>query len=205
MSTIEERRMVIEKGDLLAKHFQDADPQLYQAFSHVLHDFAATVAPQINLPKQDLPSILRILVESVGNAQENKRLYKTTDLAKIFGVSVQSIHKWIDQGRFVGYRKGNRNAHNRISPNTLFRLRSGELVPVGQIEEMYLKERPEAISDDQYHDALVAQNINYMKKYGGGYEETLGARDGGLTIEQDRDKGIWAAILEELRERNDVR
>ncbi|MFW5433557.1 helix-turn-helix domain-containing protein [Paenibacillus apiarius] len=51
--------------------------------------------------------------------------YTTGELARIFGVSVQAINKWIDGGRILGYKREGKNRHNRIPETISFVMRTG--------------------------------------------------------------------------------
>ena len=55
-------------------------------------------------------------------------------------MSVTSINKWIDEGRFIGVNKSKRNKHNRIPSSVLWRSSSGITIPVNQVVAMYEEE-----------------------------------------------------------------
>lgn len=66
--------------------------------------------------------------------------YTTGELSKYFGVSITAINKWIDQGRFIGVERLEKNKQIRISENTLWKSRNGNTIPVKQIVETYIEE-----------------------------------------------------------------
>jgi hypothetical protein len=208
MSTSQERQMVVEMSEqVLVQAIKQLDPQYYHAFSNMLHDFILVTNPRKKLGNpRDLRNLIRFIADIVNQAMPIKT-YTTGELAKIFGVSVQAVNKWIDEGRFLGYKREGNNRHNHIPETTSFAMRSGEFVPVCEIAAMYEQQRKEhkvsELTPDQHKDAILDEIARLMKKYGGTYELTLGKRDD-LTIGEDRDATIWRSLLDELREMNEA-
>lgn len=122
--------------------------------------------------------------------------YTPAQLAKYFGVSVMTIHNWLNQKRFVGIERVGDNKHNRIPDNTIFITSSGNQVEISEVVEMWNRQEAESAlerneSELEYYTRLIA---NYEKKYKGEFERTLGAK-AKLTPEEETDAEIWLHLL----------
>lgn len=100
--------------------------------------------------------------------KQNEKLYTTGDLAKYFGVSITSINKWIDSGRFEGVERTEKNKQARISENTLYKSRNGELVTVKSVVDQY---KEETFTEEEELNAVLDSIKFYENKYGGSFEE----------------------------------
>lgn len=204
MSTKQERQLVIEKSEqILERTIKQMDPEFYRAFSNMLHDYIVVTNPCKNMEyRKDLGDLIRLMAETVNHAQPVKA-YTTGELAKVFGVSVQAINKWINEGRFLGYKRQGNNRHNRIPETISFVMRTGEIITVQEVVSMYHQQNHEQevvkLAPDEHRDAVLDEISRFMKKYGGTYEMTLGTK-AKRTIQEDRDASIWLALLDELRE-----
>lgn len=125
--------------------------------------------------------------------------FKTTYLSEVFGVSVTAINNWIDEGRFIGYRR-EPNKHARIPHFTPFQFRDGRVEPLGLIVERYRRQQSESFADDD-EKAMLTDEITFLQqKYGGKKLEEI-FDFGKLTSEQENDISRWRfykARLEEL-------
>lgn len=208
MSSKQERQLVIDKSELiLDRTIKETDPEFYRALSNLLHDYFAVTNPRKNVGCQnDLGDLLRLMVEVVDHAYPVKA-YTTGELARVFGVSVQAINKWIDEGRFLGYKREGKNRHNRIPETISFVMRTGEIIPIYEVVAMYDQQNQEhgaiELNADEHRDVILDEITKLMKKYGGTYEMTLGTK-AERTIQEDRDASIWLALLDELREMNET-
>lgn len=204
MSTKQERELVIEKSEQVLEHtVKQADPEYYRALSNVLHDYIVVTNPRKQIAdRQDLRDLIRLMAETVNEAKP-VRTFSTGELARIFGVSVQAIHKWIDEGRFLGYKREGNHRHNRIPETVSFAMRTGEVLPLEEAIAMYERQLQEHQVDDaaNHRDAVLDEISRLMKKHGGTYEMTLGAKTE-RTAQEERDASIWLALLDELREIN---
>ena len=210
MSTKQERQLVVEKSEqILERTIKQTDPEFYRAFSNMLHDYIVVTTPRKNIDvehRRDLLDSIRLMAEVVNHAQPI-RTYTTGELARIFGVSVQAINKWIAEGRFLGYKREGKNRHNRIPETISFAMRTGEVIPVSEVVVMYERQNQEQevveLKPDEHRDAILDEISRFMKKYGGTYEMTLGTH-AERTLQEDRDVSIWLALLDELREINEA-
>lgn len=206
MSTKQERQLVVEKSEqILESMIKQVDPEFYRAFSNMLHDYIVVTDPRKNIEhRKDLLDLIRLMAEVVNHAQPIK-VYTTGELARIFGVSVQAINKWIDEGRFLGYKREGKNRHNRIPETISFAMRTGEVIQVREVVAMYEHqiENDEVLdlNPDEHRGEIIDEISRFMKKYGGTYEMTLGTK-AKRTIREDRDASIWLALLDELRVMN---
>lgn len=209
MSTKQERQLVVEKSEqILERTIKQMDPEFYHALSNMLHDYIVVTNPRKNIEyRKDLGDLIRMMAEVVNHAQP-VRAYTTGELARVFGVSVQAINKWIDEGRFLGYKREGNKRHNRIPETISFVMRTGEMVTVQEVVGMYHRQNHEQeaveLTPDQHRDAVLDEISRLMKKYGVTYEMTLGTKPK-RTIQEDRDASIWLALLDELREMNEAK
>lgn len=207
MSTKQERELVIEKSEqVLEPAIKQADPDFYRAFSNLLHDYIVITNPRKQIAlRRDIRELIRHMAETVNQANP-VRTFSTGELARIFGVSVQAINKWIDEGRFLGYRREGNHRHNRIPETVSFVMRTGEVLPLEEVLVMYERQLQEHQVDVpvDHRDEVLDEISRLMKKYGGTYEMTLGAKTG-RTTEEERDASIWLALLDELREMNEAK
>jgi len=205
MSTKQERELVIEKSEqVLERTIKQADPEFYRAFSNMLHDYIVITNPRKQIVlRGDLRELIRLMAETVNQAKP-VRTFSTGELARIFGVSVQAINKWIDEGRFLGYKREGNHRHNRIPETVSFVMRTGEVLPLEEVLDMYERQLREHQVDDSTHhrDAVLEEVSRLMKKHGGTYEMTLGAKTE-RTVQEERDASIWLTLLDELREMNE--
>lgn len=208
MSTQQERQLVIDKSELiLERTIKQTDPEYYRAFSNMLQDYIRLTNPRQNIEHQkELRDLIGVMAEVVNRAQPTKS-YTTGELARIFGVSVQAVNKWIDEGRFLGYSRAGRNRHNRIPETISFVMRTGEVIPIREVVLMYERQQQERhaaeMSTDGHREAVLNEISRFMRKYGGTYEMTLGLK-AERTTQEGRDASIWLALLDELRELNEA-
>ncbi|WP_217595166.1 hypothetical protein [Cohnella sp. GbtcB17] len=207
MSSKQERELVIEKSEQVLEHtVKQADPEFYHALSNVLRDYIVVTNPRKELAfRQDLRDLIRLMAETVNQAKP-VRTFSTGELARIFGVSVQAINKWIDEGRFLGYKREGNHRHNRIPETVSFAMRTGEVLPLEEAIAMYERQLLEQQVDVtvDHRDEVLDEISRLMKKHGGTYEMTLGAKNE-RTAPEERDASIWLALLEELREINEAK
>ncbi|WP_281890116.1 helix-turn-helix domain-containing protein [Paenibacillus sp. YYML68] len=208
MSTKQERELVVEKTEqVLDRTIRQTDPEFYQALRNMLHDYIVVTNPRKQAPQRnDLQAIIRVMAEALNQAQP-VRTYSTGELARLFGVSVQAIHKWIDEGRFLGYTREGKNRHNRIPETIAFAMRTGEFIPLQEVVQMYERQQQEQQIDPSYtdhRDAVLDEISRLMKKHGGTYEMTLSTKPD-RTAEEERDASIWLALLDELWEMNEAK
>lgn len=205
MSTKEEQRVVLNRtAPILTEVLEPDYREEIQALRHLLQDYVALTHPTGKLMQGAETNWLNLL----GKIQEYIELrrnagiksYTTGQLAKIFGVSVTSINKWIEEGRFVGYQREERNRHAQVPETTLWQARDGRLYPVWQIVELkeaYEKKgMPFSVAQSERKLALQQSIKNLEAKYSGTFEETLGKiNENERTIEQGRDAEIWQMLL----------
>ncbi|WP_157756184.1 helix-turn-helix domain-containing protein [Paenibacillus crassostreae] len=208
MSTKQERQLVIEKSEkILDCTIKQLDLEFYHAFSNVLHDYIMVTNPSKNIDKKMVLSELIFMMAEDINRAEPLKSYTTGELARIFGVSVQAINKWIDEGRFLGYKRMGGNRHNRIPDSLSYTTRTGEVISIREVAAMYNTHNQSqdvtGVNPQEHRDAVIDEITRFMRKYGGTYEMTLGTK-GERTVPEDRDSSIWIALLDELRDINEA-
>lgn len=100
--------------------------------------------------------------------KHDEKFYTTGQLAKYFGVSITSINKWIDAGRFKGVERTEKNKQARISENTLWRSRKGDLVTIKSIVDRYEEEQ---FTDEEELNSVLNSIKFYEDKYSGSFDE----------------------------------
>lgn len=63
--------------------------------------------------------------------------YSTGELSRVFGVTITSINNWINEGRFIGFEKKQKNKKVKIPENILWKSLSGESIPIKEIIKNY--------------------------------------------------------------------
>lgn len=152
--------------------------------------------------EQYLALLQHALLEAV-DASKNSQLagnsvteYTPRELSKYFGVSVPTIIKWIDQGRFEGIQRAVTNKHNRIPDNTFYIYSSGAKTLVRDIVALWKEEEAKRLNSEDEDDLTyyVGQIAQFETKYNGEFKHTLGAK-AKLTPEEETDAQIWKHLL----------
>ncbi|MDW0118131.1 hypothetical protein QTL97_14440 [Sporosarcina thermotolerans] len=137
---------------------------------------------------------LKVMADIAVQADEILPVYTTGQLSKFFGVSITTINNWINEGKFIGVERSERNSQARISADTLWMAKTGKLYSVAQIVNEW-EEEQDALGNNRYDSEeknfLVDQMALYEKKYGGDFESTLGMKDG-LSPEEETDAAAWS-------------
>lgn len=115
--------------------------------------------------KKYLSEALNSMIEVT---KHDEKFYTTGDLAKYFGVSITSINKWIDSGRFKGVERTEKNKQARISENTLWKSRKGDLVTIKSIVDKYEEEQ---FTDEEELNSALNSIKFYEDKYGGSFDK----------------------------------
>lgn len=163
-------------------------------------DFLARREPRIALQR-----ILEHMVEIGTSNEQAVRKYTTGEVARFFGVSIQTIHNWIDQGRFKGLPQRSRRKQYRIPETSVYASPFGETILVAEAAEMYAQQQKRLRLDkpmtDEEELAILRKEAAYFEqKYGGSYEETLGRR-ANLTPEEERDVEEWLSLIRSIERR----
>lgn len=136
--------------------------------------------------------------DNTANHRSGTPTYRTTDLARIFGVSVTAINNWIDEGRFVGYKRQPRK-HARIPHFTPFQHRDGSVEPLGFVVERYMNQDLGSFADQDEKAMLLSEVEALQQKYGGkNLDEAFDSEH--LTSEQESDASRWRFYMARLKE-----
>lgn len=137
---------------------------------------------------------LKAMAEIAARADELTPVYTTGQLAKYFGVSITTINNWINEGKFIGVERIEKNIQSRISADTLWKAKTGKLYSVAQIVKEW-EEEQKALGNNRYDTDevkfLTEQLVLYEKKYGGDFEGTLGLKEE-LSSEEQTDAAAWS-------------
>lgn len=126
---------------------------------------------------------------------EAETTYTTGELSKYFGVSITAINKWIDQGRFIGAERLEKNKQIRISENTLWKSRNGNTIPVKQIVDTYIEKN---ISDEERINSIKDAIEFFEKKYGGIFE-VVSKTMKDISPEDEANFREWEYLISERR------
>lgn len=129
--------------------------------------------------------------------------YTTGEISKFFGVSITTIHNWIEEGRLTGVDKYERNKQVRIASNAVWKAQNGTEYTISEIVRMYNEEQDKlkAITKGRRNKQLktdldyILDDIKFFEsKYNGTYENTLKGKEN-RTYEEDRDAHEWSFLL----------
>jgi len=211
MVTQIERQYAATQADAIVNALLTANPKLGEIFLRLLVNYAQSPTP-IHLPEfaghvthQDhLKNYMVMLVkEIVKKADAQPIEYKTSQLATIFGVSITTIHKWVEQGRFVGVEKGTKNKHLVLADDILWISPSGRKMMIREVAMNFEKQQKElgnVEEDAPRKDSIIE---SYREEL-----ENLEAKHGSLEAliqkqektDKDRD-GLdnWLFYLDQLK------
>ncbi|MGG0724219.1 helix-turn-helix transcriptional regulator [Bacillus mycoides] len=167
-------------------------------------DFGDTL-PTVSAAEEPLSEEeLKQLKNSTGEYVSDEEVkYAVTELADIFGVSVQTIYDWVKVGRFVGLEKSEPNQHLEIPESTLWKARNGRLHPISEFVKEWEGEREKKrgvpLADENEYEFLVGQVVNFENKYGGKFDATLGRKEvQSMTAQEESDASMWQYLLARL-------
>ena len=128
-------------------------------------------------------------------AAESEKDYSTGELAKYFGVSITAINKWVNENRFIGAKRTERNQQLRISEDTLWKSSQGDLIPIKDIVKMYGEDTK--ISKDEEMKYIMDEIKFFEKKYEGSFHNTLAHKEDLSSIEET-DASEWLYLLKRI-------
>ena len=161
-----------------------------EKFSHLLEHAL------VQATKQEVSIVFaNELIDSEVNSAPVKE-FTPGELSKFFGVSVVTIHNWMDQGRFVGIKRAKGNKHNYIPEDTEYITPSGKRMMVRDIVMMWHKQEFQSVQMHEENDSAyyTRQIAMYEDKYGGEFKWTLGAKSN-LNSEEETDAQVWRHLL----------
>ncbi|WP_164684960.1 helix-turn-helix domain-containing protein [Brevibacillus reuszeri] len=187
----------------ILNYMEKVDPSSLQSLSEIMN------SPELG--KKQHKIIFRYLLEhiiKVGSEElQYERTYSTGQIAKFFGVSTQTIHAWIKEGRISGVEKSERFKHIRIPETAIYLSSIKERFTIAQIIEMYEEEQAKRGSVDAGQEHTYAERLSQLSteisifenKYGGSFENTLG-KVKTKSLEQERDASEWQYLMRKVRE-----
>lgn len=169
---------------------------------HLMRDYA--IITHATNPEAEVETVMESLIEyvdfneSASAARKGGITYRTTQLAEIFDVSVTAINNWIDEGRFIGYKRQPRR-HARIPHFTPFKHRDGSVEPLGLVVERCKHQKSDSFAVDDEKAMLISEIRLLQQKYGGkAFDEAFDFEN--LTSEQESDASRWRFYLARLKE-----
>jgi hypothetical protein len=206
MSTVIDRERVRQFGSMINHLISTPDEEIklqakdLLSLLSVMRDY--TVMTHLSRADSEVAAAINKLVDYVEDGSyrvdNKKRIFKTTELAKIFGVSVTAINKWIEEGRFVGYKRESRQ-HAQIPYFTPFLLRDGSVTQLGKLIDEY-QYKQTTFADDDERELLIQELKRLQNKYGAEtYDQAFGS---GPTTDQESDASWWIFYEKKLSELN---
>lgn len=201
----EERKQAIQfaQTDIIDSLVEKEDGR---RFLMVLSNLAEKLSPiDLILPtfssdseqlKKDSLEVIKALVNFASQTDEYVQKFSTGELAQIFGVSVQSINKWINDDRFVGFTK-EKGKHARIPITAKWKSNRDMLIPLKEIVEQahHQYEEREKITRAEELRILTTEIVFFEEKYGGALADTLGEKSPeALSETERRDKAEWSYL-----------
>lgn len=211
MVTQMERQYAVTQADGIVNAFLEANPKLGDIFLRLLANYAQSPTP-IHLPEfpdlaphqEELKNYMVMVVkEIVSKADAQPAEYKTSQLAEVFGVSITTIHKWVEQGRFVGVEKGTKNKHLVIADDVLWVSPSGRKMMVREVAMNFEKQQnalgnleDEGARKDNIIKSYREELVNLEAKHGS--LETLMQKQHKTDKDRD-DLDNWLFYLDQLK------
>lgn len=141
-----------------------------------------------------MESYLNKAIDSMIEAAVEETSYTTGELSKYFGVSITAVNKWIDQGRFIGVERLEKNKQIRISENTLWKSRKGNTISVKQIVDTYVEE---TFSDQERMNSMKDAIKFFEDKYDGAFE-VVSKNKKEMSPEDEANFREWEYLLSEI-------
>lgn len=199
-----EQKQALDHSDDLAALFteNEAGPLYYKIFSNFMRKTTPMKEMQFNektLKKEIMQANFKKMINTmifIASEAQDQIVYTTGQLSKYFGVSITSINKWIEEGRFIGISKGLKNQHTKIAENTLWISTSGKTVPVKDIVALWEEENIKRIQlASTYEEELEAEIKWFEEKFGGPLENTLKQKQN-KTPEEETCQEQWEYLLQ---------
>jgi excisionase family DNA binding protein len=129
--------------------------------------------------------------------------YPTREVARMLGVSHQTISRWIAQGRFAGVTRPEPGKHVDIPATAILEYPSGEVVRISEAAKSY-QVRMQAAAETESEDELrfITDKLSaYEEKYGP-IEHFRHKSDSGklITSDEDIDLDVWTYLLKRKQE-----
>ncbi|OBZ12910.1 hypothetical protein A8L34_29630 [Bacillus sp. FJAT-27264] len=129
--------------------------------------------------------------------------YPTKEVARMLGVSHQTISRWITQGRFTGVTRSEPGKHIDIPATAILEYPSGENVRISDAAKLY-QERVRAATETESVDELhfITNKLRaYEEKYGPiEYFKKKRASGELITSDEDIDLDVWTYLLKRKQE-----
>ncbi|WP_179037394.1 helix-turn-helix domain-containing protein [Paenibacillus sp. URB8-2] len=150
--------------------------------------------------------IVFLLTQVQGSPQAKSirvKHYPTREVARMLGVSHQTISRWISQGRFKGVSRSEPGKHVDIPVDTLLEYPSGEVVQISGVAEAY-HQRMQIAARTETDDELSFINnklASYEERYGP-FEQLKQKSDSGelSASDEDVDLDVWTYLLKRKQE-----
>ncbi|WP_141431103.1 AlpA family transcriptional regulator [Bacillus sp. 03113] len=129
---------------------------------------------------------------------ESGRHYSPSELAKYFGVSRQTLNKWVNAGRFSNTFRTSTRKHVQISENEYFISPQGEHILIKEVVQNY-KNNYQELTDADEAIELKKEIVYFQNKYGHDLNSFLDARGNRLSNEEKEDVEEWKFFLKKYQ------
>ncbi|MEK3714050.1 helix-turn-helix domain-containing protein [Paenibacillus sp. FSL R7-0333] len=148
--------------------------------------------------QQDIVYQLTQIQHSSQTVTSKVKHYPTREVARMLGVSHQTISRWIAQGRFDGVTRTEPGKHVDIPANAILEYPSGETVKISEVAESYQARMQTAVETESEDELqFIAQKLSaYEEKYGP-IERFMHKSESGelVTSDEDIDLDVWTYLL----------
>jgi hypothetical protein len=210
MITYFEKKAVLSNADQLAENFvaynESLSPVVLKLLINSLRKIPTTIPLNINeINENDLadPSVVKSIYTEIikymatisVDEQQGEIIYKTGDLARIFGVSQTTINNWIKEGRFSKVERDGKNKHAKIPESSIWTANNGQQKTIKQIAEEYALEKNKITEKEE--KTLLQKEVKFFEeKYQTSYEALKNKEN--KSEEEEEDLEIWGYLLHRL-------
>lgn len=153
--------------------------------------------------QQDIVYLLTQVQRSSQAEPFKVKHYPTREVARMLGVSHQTISRWIAQGRFAGVTRPEPGKHVDIPVAAILEYPSGETVRISEAAKAY-RERMQSAAEMESEDELrfITDKLStYEEKYGPIEQFKHKSESGELvTSDEDIDLDVWTYLLKRKQE-----
>lgn len=208
MFSVAEKEMMLAQRHILSKYLMEQSSVRGDLFACALYNFLKKSVPSDRLRELDFhhlndPSAaeafwadaLKLIVTIATEEVEYGKTYTTGELAKLFGVSITTIHNWFHEGRFKGVEKKERHKQLKFSASALWQAPDGTWHTIQEIADRYAQpERP--VASLQEEQSELAEAISFFEnKYGCTLEDFLNHPQLDADSDLKRDAQEWAYLV----------
>ncbi|MBL0388321.1 helix-turn-helix domain-containing protein [Tumebacillus sp. ITR2] len=152
-----------------------------------------------------LVKALEIIVTVATEEVEYGKVYTTGQIAKLFGVSITTIHNWLKEGRFIGIELKGGNKQTRIPESTRWKSPTGVILTIREVAEKFSTPPQTPRTANQELLELTKSIAFFEQKYKSTYEQYLQNQDiEKADFETRRDLQEWKYLQRRIGDREET-